>query len=60
MSNKIETQYKKDQLIQMTSKFCEEHLDEEYEFLCKKMIEKMGRKRVVPFWPERSISGRPQ
>jgi hypothetical protein len=49
MSIKIEIQNKKDQLIQMTSRFCQEYLDQEHENLCKKMIEKMARKRVVPF-----------
>jgi len=37
------------QLIKLTSTFCEDRLDSEYSELCKKMIEKMARKRFVPF-----------
>ena len=40
-------------LIEMTSKFCGEHLDDDYKHLCIKMIEKMSRKRNIPF-----LSGR--
>lgn len=36
-------------LIEMTSKYCDEKLDEDYKRLCIKLIEKMGRKRDVPF-----------
>ena len=40
-------------LIEMTSGFCDEYLDEDYKQLCKKLIGKMSRKRNVPF-----LSGR--
>jgi hypothetical protein len=36
-------------LIEMTSEFCDEYLDDDYKQLCIKMIEKMARKRNVPF-----------
>lgn len=41
------------QLIQMTAAFCQQHADDEYQRLCRKLIEKMARKRAVPF-----LSGR--
>lgn len=41
------------QLTQMTAAFCGEHADAEYQRLCKKLIDKMARKRTVPF-----LSGR--
>lgn len=37
------------ELIKMTSAFCKDKLDAEYAALCEKMIEKMARKKVVPF-----------
>lgn len=43
------TKLKQDQLIIMASKFCDEEIDAEYKELCVKLIEKMGRKREVPF-----------
>jgi hypothetical protein len=42
-----------EKLIQMTNGFCDRYLDQEYKDLCKKLIRKMSRKRVVPF-----LSGR--
>jgi hypothetical protein len=44
---------KKDILIEMTDGFADRHLDEEYKMLCRKLINKMSRKRQVPF-----LSGR--
>lgn len=44
---------KKSILIELTSKFCDTKLNEEYKNLCKKLIEKLSRKRTVPF-----LSGR--
>ncbi len=38
-----------EKLIQMTNGFCDQYLDEEYKALCEKLIQKMSRKRVVPF-----------
>lgn len=39
----------KEKLIRMTTAFCKQSLNEEYEELCRKMIEKMARKKQVPF-----------
>ena len=36
-------------LVYMTGMFCDEHLDEEYRNLCEKLIQKLSRKRNVPF-----------
>lgn len=55
MSDKARTQQLQQQLIQMTTGFCLQHADEEYAQLCRRLIEKMGRKRAVPF-----LSGQPQ
>lgn len=41
-------------LVDATSEFCEEYLDSEYQELCAKLINKMARKRNVPF-----LTGRP-
>lgn len=40
---------KKERLLQLVKGFCQEYLDEEYEELSCKMVEKLGRKRTVPF-----------
>ncbi|MDQ0194579.1 DUF6398 domain-containing protein [Paenibacillus wynnii] len=40
---------KKDKLLELLQGFCREHLDEEYEQVAVKMVEKLGRKRTVPF-----------
>src|SRR5688572_30959709 len=53
MSEKAQAQAIGQQLIQMTHAFCRAHADEEYAALCRKLIEKMARKRSVPF-----LSGR--
>jgi hypothetical protein len=42
-------QEKQQKLIELTSAFCDKHLDAEYKQLCTKLIGKMGRKRQVPF-----------
>lgn len=44
---------KAQRLIEMTTGFCDEYLDEDYKQLCVKLIQKMSRKRNVPF-----LSGR--
>ena len=44
---------KKEQLIEMVTTFCELHLDEEYGDSCRHLVEKMARKKNVPF-----VSGR--
>jgi len=53
MADKQRVQDIQRQLIEMTAAFCRQHADAEYQQLCKKLIEKMARKRVVPF-----LSGR--
>lgn len=53
MTDKQRVQDLQRQLIQMTASFCQQHVDGEYERLCCKLIQKMARKRVVPF-----LSGR--
>ncbi|MCP3775554.1 DUF6398 domain-containing protein [Paenibacillus sp. MZ04-78.2] len=40
---------KKEKLLQLVKGFCEQYLDEDYEQLSCKMVEKLGRKRTVPF-----------
>jgi len=47
MKEKIEE--KKQQLIKLTSDFCDKCVDSEYSDLCEKLISKMSRKRNVPF-----------
>jgi Domain of unknown function (DUF6398) len=53
MRDKAILEEKKARLIEMTSEFCQRFLDEEYGNLCEKLIDKMARKRNVPF-----LSGR--
>lgn len=40
---------KKERLLQLVKEFCQQYLDEDYEQLSCKMVEKLGRKRTVPF-----------
>ncbi|MCD4783133.1 MAG: DUF6398 domain-containing protein [Candidatus Eremiobacteraeota bacterium] len=49
MRDKKQIEEKAQKLVEMTSGFCKERLDEDYEGLCKKLILKMSRKRNVPF-----------
>lgn len=44
---------KAQKLVEMTGKFCQAFLDDDYRQLCEKLIMKMARKRLVPF-----LSGR--
>jgi len=37
------------ELLQLTSAFCIQKLNQEYFELCEKLIKKMGRKREIPF-----------
>jgi len=53
MRDKTRINEKAHQLINLTTEFCEQHLDDEYEQLCEKLIRKMSRKRNVPY-----LSGR--
>lgn len=53
MQDKTSIAEKSQKLIELTAGFCDRHADEEYKQLCAKMIQKMARKRNVPF-----LSGR--
>src|SRR5687767_8348050 len=55
MTDKQRVQAIQRQLTEMTAAVCREHADAEYAQLCEKLIQKMARKRAVPF-----LSGRPQ
>ena len=39
-------------IIEMIDQFCREHLNEEYAVLCRKLAEKLGRKRPSPLLHE--------
>lgn len=49
LSKKNLVQPLEDELIKRTAAFCQKYLDREYEDLCRSLIEKMSRKREVPF-----------
>lgn len=49
MNNRAIVKIYKEQLIRETSISCDQYLDHEYKNLCIHLIEKMGRKRIVPF-----------
>jgi len=53
MRDKTRINEKAQQLISLTTEFCEQHLDDEYKQLSEKLIRKMSRKRNVPY-----LSGR--
>ena len=53
MKKKVLIEEKMDKLIEMTTGFCETYLDTDYKQLCEKLIQKMSRKRNIPF-----LSGR--
>jgi len=53
MNDKAIITEKTQRLIEMTTGFCDEYLDEDYKQLCVKLIQKMSRKRNAPF-----LSGR--
>lgn len=44
-----ENKAREEALIQMVSAFCKEKLNDEYENLCVKLVQKMGRKATCPF-----------
>jgi hypothetical protein len=46
---KQEIKQKEQKLIEMTSAFCAQKLNNEYSQLCEKLVKKLGRKRDVPF-----------
>ena len=47
--NKEEIKQREEKLIELTTNFCEQKLNQNYLHLCEKLIKKMGRKREVPF-----------
>ncbi len=47
MDEKTKTRQK--ELTDLVSGFCRQYLDEEFEDLCVRLVEKLGRKREVPF-----------
>ncbi|MHA1725264.1 MAG: DUF6398 domain-containing protein [Promethearchaeota archaeon] len=49
MSDKTFLKEKMNELILLTSEFCDKYLDDEYKQLCDKLIHKMARKHNVPF-----------
>ncbi len=49
MNDKAAVIQKAQKLVEMTSAFCKQYLDEEYRQLCERLIQKMSRKRNVPF-----------
>jgi hypothetical protein len=53
MKNKVLIEEKMHELIKMTTGFCETYLDTDYKQLCEELIQKMSRKRNIPF-----LSGR--
>ncbi|MCK5241656.1 hypothetical protein KAR34_04320 [bacterium] len=53
MQDKTMVEEKSRKLTEMTENFCNEYLDEDYRQLCGKLINKLSRKRNVPF-----LSGR--
>lgn len=46
---KQEIKQKEEKLIEITSAFCAQKLDDDYFHLCEKLVKKLGRKRDVPF-----------
>ena len=49
MRDKEQIAAKKEELIRITGEFCDDLLDDEYKQLAEKLIQKMSRKRQVPF-----------
>lgn len=49
MDKKQELKVKEEELIRLVSSFCNEKLNDEYNQLCIKMIQKLYRKRNCPF-----------
>ncbi|MBD0403881.1 DUF6398 domain-containing protein [Flammeovirga sp. EKP202] len=47
--DKVKIKEREAELESMISAFCTEHLNEEYKTLCVKLLQKLGRKRDVPF-----------
>jgi hypothetical protein len=53
MTDKSNAQKVQTRLTELTAAFCLAHINQEYETLCQKLIDKMARKRTAPF-----LSGR--
>jgi hypothetical protein len=53
MGDREHIKQKKEALIKMIDDFADRYLDEDYKMLCRKLIDKMSRKKQVPF-----LSGR--
>jgi len=53
MKNKVLIEEKMHELIKMTTGFCETYLDTDYKQLCEELIQKMSRKRNIPFFSGR-------
>ena len=49
MRDKAAIEEKRRWLIEATAEYCREQLNEDYRELCEKLIDKMSRKRAVPF-----------
>ncbi len=49
MRDKAAIEEKRRWLIEATTAYCREQLNEEYREICEKLIDKMSRKRTVPF-----------
>lgn len=49
MGDSAATQEVRRQLVEATTTFCDEYLDEDYKQLCEDLIAKLSRKRTVPF-----------
>lgn len=49
MEDKAMVEEKTKYLVEMTSKFCQAHVNSEYQELSEKLIRKLARKRHVPF-----------
>ncbi|MDR1180390.1 MAG: DUF6398 domain-containing protein [Bacteroidales bacterium] len=49
MDTKQVKKEKEQMLIKLVSDFCQDKLNEEYKTLCVELVQKLGRKRTVPF-----------
>jgi hypothetical protein len=46
---KMKVETIKNQILELTDGFCHKHADNEYAELCHQLVDKLSRKRVVPF-----------
>lgn len=46
--DKEELKNRENEIVQMTTEFCNTHINAEYAALCEKMVRKLGRKRTNP------------